>query len=572
MIPYWYLCDMRKLLLLLLISTSFVFSQENIATDYFGSPLDIPLILSGSFGELRGNHFHSGLDIKTQQREGYAVYATADGYISRINVQHYGYGKALYIQHPNTYSTVYAHLQRFSPEIEKYVKEHQYKKESFEIELFPSATAILVKKGELIGYSGNTGGSGGPHLHYEIRDSNSRPMNPLLFGVEIPDSKIPIVTGVYGYILSEDGQINQSQSPVKLRLIKQKDGNYKAENITAFGKIGFGISTYDQLDGAINKNGIYTINTEYNGSEKFEVRFDKFSFSETRYLNRFIDYSYWMTNKGKIQKLFRETNNPLSIITKDEQKGIIDIKDGLQSIFNIRVRDFKGNEILVSLPIDGKDLEIMDPRTNQKTDNHIIADQAYSITQGKYSVYIPANSLYEDTYLDIKNIGDTLKLHKDVIPIHKNISITADISNYTDSDKEKLYIGRVSFGKNPYYTSTKKNGNKLIATTRTFGEYVIAFDFLPPTISPVNFEDGKWISDQNLLKIKITDDLSGISSYRATINGKFILMEYEYKNNTLTYDFADNINTETENNLRLIVTDNVGNIATFDAKFFRKQS
>ena len=563
---------MRKILFLLLISTTIVFSQENLATDYFGKPLDIPLILSGSFGELRGNHFHSGLDIKTQQREGHAIYATADGHISRINVQHYGYGKALYVLHPNNYSTVYAHLQRFSPDIEKYVKEHQYKKENFEIELFPTSTTIPVKKGELIGYSGNTGGSGGPHLHYEIRDPAARPMNPLLFGVEIPDSKIPLVTAVFAYSLSEDSHINQSQNPVKLRLIKQKDGNYKAENITAFGKIGFGISTYDQFDGAINKNGVYTINTEHNGSEKFEVRFDKFSFSETRYLNRYIDYGYWMTNKSRVQKLFRETNNPLSIITKEDKNGIIDVKDDLQSIFNIRVRDYKGNEILVSLPIDGKNLEIMDSQNIEKTDNHIVADHAYSITQGKYSVYIPANSLYEDVYLDIQAIGDTLRLHKDVIPIHKNISITADISNYTDADKDKLYIGRVNFGKDPYYTSTKRTGNKLVATTRTFGEYVIGSDFNPPSIKPVNFEEGKWISDQKNLKIMISDDLSGISSYRATINGKFILMEYEYKNNTLTYDFADNINTETENNLRLIVTDNVGNSATFDAKFFRKQS
>ena len=214
----------------------------------------------------------------------------------------------------------------------------------------------------------------------------------------------------------------------------------------------------------------------------------------------------------------------------------------------------------------------MDSQNIEKTDNHIVADHAYSITQGKYSVYIPANSLYEDVYLDIQAIGDTLRLHKDVIPIHKNISITADISNYTDADKDKLYIGRVNFGKDPYYTSTKRTGNKLVATTRTFGEYVIGSDFTPPSIKPVNFEEGKWISDQKNLKIMISDDLSGISSYRATINGKFILMEYEYKNNTLTYDFADNINTETENNLRLIVTDNVGNSATFDAKFFRKQS
>ena len=572
MSAYCYLCHMRKILIILLIATGFAFGQENLASDYFGKPLEIPLILSGSFGELRANHFHSGLDIKTQQREGFPVYATADGYISRINVQNYGYGKALYILHPNNYSTVYAHLQKFSPEIEKYVKEHQYKKEVFEIELFPTATIIPVKKGTLIGFSGNTGGSGGPHLHYEIRDSASRPMNPLLFGVEIPDSKTPLVTGVFAYSLSADAHINQSQNPVKLRLIKQKDGNYKAENITAFGKIGFGISAYDQFDGAINKNGIYTINTELNGSEKFEVRFDKFSFNETRYLNRFIDYGYWMTNKSRIQKLYREINNPLSIITKEDQNGIVDVKDDLQSIFNITVRDFKGNKIVVSIPIDGKKQEIMDSKSIKKTDNHIVADHAYSISQGKYSVYIPANSLYEDEYLDIQVMGDTLRLHKDIIPIHKNISITADISNYTDSDKEKLYLGRVNFGKEPYYTSTKRTGDKLVATTRTFGEYIIASDFTPPRIIPVNFEEGKWISDQNNLQIKITDDLSGISSFRATINGKFILMEYEYKTNTLTYDFADNINTETENNLKLIVIDNVGNNATFEAKFFRKQS
>ena len=181
------------------------------------------MILSGSFGELRSNHFHSGLDIKTQQREGMPVYAPADGYVSRIKVSHYGYGKALYILHPNGYTTVYGHLRSYAGEIEKHVKETQYAKESFEIELFPDKNLLAVKKGDLIAYTGNTGGSGGPHLHYEIRDASQRPINPLHFGIDIPDSKAPLLMGVFAYTVDEDGHLNQSQNRTKLRLIKQKE-------------------------------------------------------------------------------------------------------------------------------------------------------------------------------------------------------------------------------------------------------------------------------------------------------------------------------------------------------------
>lgn len=529
------------------------------------------MVLSGNFGEMRANHFHSGIDIKTEQREGIPVYAPADGYVSRINVQHYGYGKALYILHPNGYTTVYGHLKSFAGDIEKYVKDTQYAKETFETELFPDKTLLPVKKGDLIAYTGNTGGSGGPHLHFEIRDSAQRPMNPLLFGIAIPDSKNPIVSALYAYPIDNDAHVNQGQNRTKLRLIKQKDGNYKAETVKAFGKIGFGITTFDQQDGASNKNGAYRIETRFNGTEKFEVLFNKFTFSETRYLNRYTDYNYYQTNKSMIQKLFRETNNPLSIITKEDDNGYITVQDSLQSIYTIEVNDFKGNKMYISVPIEGAKLEIIEPKTINKTEDYIYADHATSITKGKFSIYIPANSLYEDTYLDIKDEGDILKFHENVVPIHSNISITTDISSYNEADKDKLYIGRLNYKGLPYYTSTTRNGDKLTAKTRTFGSYTVASDTLPPEIKPLNFDEGKWISNQNFLQVKITDDLSGISSYRATINGKFILMEYDYKKDVLTYNFNDNINLESENNLKVIVIDNVGNSATFEAKFFRKQ-
>lgn len=556
---------------MLLFFGGYAFGQNDIPTDYFSNPLDINLVLSGNFGEMRANHFHSGLDLKTEQREGLPVYAPADGYVSRINVQHYGYGKALYILHPNGYTTVYGHLRSFAGDIEKYVKDTQYAKETFEVELFPDNTLLPVKKGDLIAYTGNTGGSGGPHLHFEIRDSAQRPMNPLLFGIEIPDSKEPIVSAIFAYPIGEDAHVNQSQNRTKLRLIKQRDGNYKTEDIKAFGKMGFGITTYDQQDGASNKNGTYRIETRFNGTKKFEVLFNKFSFSETRYLNRYTDYNYYETNKSMVQKLFRETNNPLSIITEEDENGYITVKDSLQSIYTVEVNDFKGNRMYITVPIEGAKLEILEQKKVEKTDDYIYADHATSITKGKWSIYIPANSLYEDTYLDIKDEGDVLKFHEDLIPIHSNISITADISTYNEADRDKLYIGRLNYRGLPYYNSTTRNGDKLTAKTRTFGSYTIASDTTPPTIKPVNFSEGKWISNQNFLKVKITDDLSGISSYRATINEKFILMEYDYKKDVLTYNFNDNVNLETENNLKVIVIDNVGNSATFEAKFFRKQ-
>ena len=562
---------MRKICLLLLFLGTLSFGQTNFPKDYFANPLKINLILSGTFGELRSNHFHSGLDMKTQQREGIPVHASADGFISRINVQNFGYGKALYIQHPNGYTTVYAHLQRFAGQIQDYVKENQYKKESYEIELFPDKSLIPVKKGDLIGYSGNTGGSGGPHLHFEIRDDSQRPMNPMLFGIDVPDAHPPIISSLFIYPIGEDSHINQSQARTKLRLIKQKDGSYKTEDFIAFGKIGFGISTHDQLDGASNKNGIYSINTSLNNRPKFEVRFNKFSFSETRYLNRYTDYEYFKKNKSQIQKLFRENNNPLSIIVAEDDNGYVNIKDSLDYSYTIKVKDFSGNESLIIAPIKGLKTEILFPRDTLKTNDHIFSDHAFSITKGKFEIYIPSNSLYDDVYLDIQAKGDTLKFHEDLIPIHKNITITADISNYKDEDKDGLFIGRLNPWGSIYYVNTERKGDKLIAKTRNFGDFAIVSDKSIPEIQPLNFSEGKWISDQNDIKIKITDALSGISSYRATINGKFILMEYEYKKDVLTYDFNDGINEETENNLRLIVIDNVGNSATFEAKFFRKQ-
>ena len=206
-------------------------SQMSYPEDYFRKPLDIPLILSGTFGELRSNHFHSGLDIKTQKRTGLNVFASAEGYVSRIKVSHWGYGKALYITHPNGYTTVYGHLKKFSPEIEEYVKKKQYEKESFAIQLFPKANELKVEKGEIVAFSGNSGSSGGPHLHYEIRDSEAKPINPMQFGINIADSKAPELRAGVVYSFGDTSHADQSNRLKELVLKKLPDGSLLANKI-----------------------------------------------------------------------------------------------------------------------------------------------------------------------------------------------------------------------------------------------------------------------------------------------------------------------------------------------------
>ena len=546
-------------------------AQTEIPKDYFSNPIDIPLVLSGTFGELRSNHFHSGLDIKTNHHQGLEVHAAASGYISRINIQHFGYGKALYIQHPNGYTTVYGHLQRLAPELEAYLKKRQYEKESYEIELFPEPGELKIEKGQLIAYSGNTGGSGGPHLHFEIRDANQRPMNPEMFGIKIQDNRPPLINSIFAYPLGEDAQVNNSARKQQLRLIPLKDGSYTTEKVEACGTIGFGISTVDQKDLAPNKNGVFKIEANLNGDPVFELNFQRFSFAESRRINQLIDYKYYSNHHSRVQKLFKEANNPLSLYGKVVSEGKLEIKDSLNYNYVIKVRDFAGNERVVRIPIQGHYSTNIEPAEDDTTDYFAQASQAFSAEDNGIDVYIPKNSLYEDTYLDIKFAGDTIHLDKDEIALQSSMTIGFDVSDYKPEEREKMFIARLGYNDKPIYSTTYKKGNRFTTRTRSFGDYTLARDDTPPSVRPVNFYDGQWISANETLQVKITDDLSGINSYRATVNGKFILMEYEYKDDTLTYKFEDGVVTDTENHLKVIVTDNVGNKTVYEATFFRKQ-
>lgn len=561
---------MKFILSLFLLVTLFTNAQNNYPQDYFGNPLEIPVILAGTFAELRSNHFHSGLDIKTQQRTGLRVLASADGFVSRIKVSHFGYGKALYISHPNGYTTVYAHLQNFAPNIEAYVKKLQYEKESYEIEVFPTPDVLPVTKESLIAYSGNTGGSGGPHLHFEIRDKQERPINPMLFGIDIKDTTNPIVDAIYAYPLDQNSFVNNSNKKQKLRLIPLKNGDYTTESIEAIGTIGFGIETFDRQDLAANSNGVYNIQSFVNGNRIFEIDLKSFSFDETQHINQLIDYKHYIEKKERIQKLFKK-NNPLTILNSDFNNGFLSVEDSTNSVYKIRIADYKNNESWVTINIKGSKNSIAEPKPIKTTPYLVKTDQTTTLKKESVTVDFYRDTFYEDFYIDFDVKNDTLLLHKDNIPAMKSFNISYDVSNYNNEDINKLYIARlVGYKNNPLYIFTKRNKNSLVASTKTLGKYALATDNSEPTISPINFKNNQWLSNYRFLKVKIDDRDSGISNFRATVNEKWILMEYDYKTKTLTYDFNDGVVTDTKNNLKVIVTDNVGNNSTFEALFYRK--
>lgn len=562
---------MRAWTILLLICLS-SHAQSDYPQDYFRTPLDIPVVLSGTFGELRSGHFHSGLDIKTQQREGLKVYAASHGYVSRIKISHFGYGKAIYITHPNGYTSVYGHLQKFSKRLEAYIKECQYDKESFEVEVFPNPSELLIDTDEVIAYSGNTGGSGGPHLHFEIRDNQERPINPMLFGVNTKDTRAPFVLKVFAYTKNDTSSVNGKSGRIPLRLIPRKNGSYDVEKIEAYGKVGFGVVSYDRQDYAPNKNGVSKIETFFNGNKYLDIDFKRFSFDESKHIKRLIDYNYFKTNKSRIQKLFIEENNPLSLYKESYDNGYIKVEDSTASVYRVRILDFQGNESWVNIPIKGKKTILAEEPYKVQIDRALLkANETTILNSGKVSVSFYSNTLYENKFVDFKVNCDTLFLHKDVIPLQKNFYINYDISHYKPEDRNKLYIARLyGYYKKPYYVGAKRKGDTLSAGSKIFGTYTLAMDTVAPKIKPVNFQDKQWLSKYRYLKVKIDDNLSGISKYRATVNGKWILMEYDYKTDMLVHDFNDNVITDTKNNLKIIVTDNVGNSSTFEATFYRK--
>ena len=553
-----------------LFTTVFSKAQNQYPQDYFNPPLKIPIVISGTFGELRSNHFHSGIDLKTQGKEGIPIYAPADGYVSRIKVKQYGFGKALYIDHPNGYTTVYAHLKKYSGDIESYVKRTQYEKQSYYTgNLFPGPDMFPVKKGDVIGYTGDTGSSGGPHLHYEIRDTATEHIiNPFLFGLKVADSRHPIIRGLYAFPLNDNSRINKTSKKTLIPFTKLSDGNYKASSTSANGLIGLGIDTYDQLDGANNKNGIYSLEMLVNGSRVYYHDVETFSFSESKYINLLIDYEHYSKHKRRIQKTHKDEASKLSMYKDLVNAGKITVNEGENYSVEIIAKDLANNESRIKIPIRG--IENNTLFIEQDTTAYKINKSEFnSFTQKNVTVAFPKNTFYKDCYLDFVVEDSIAKIHEPTIPLNKKYTLTFDTSHLDYDKKQQVYIANVTKDKS-YYVSTKKKENKVYTTTKSLGSYQLKFDTTKPKLSAYNFKNEQWVSSLKTLKVRISDTESGINDFNAFIDDEWVLMEYNHKRGILTYDFSDKTLVGSKHNFKLIVSDNVGNTSELNMIFYKK--
>ena len=562
-----------KIFIFLIFFCSPLFAQVDYPKDYFSPPLDIPMQLSGNFGELRPNHFHAGFDLKTLQKEGLKVYAVADGYISRIKISTFGNGKAIYITHPNGYTSVYGHLQIANGLIEDYIKKSHYALKSFEIELFPKSDELIVKKGQIIAFSGNTGGSEGPHLHFEIRDTKTEKIiNPMFFGFDkmIKDTKKPTISNVYVYPLDSKTTVNHSKRPLLLNLSLQKDGTYLSEKVVANGKIGFGINTFDYDDVSFNKNGVFKVQSFSNGKPTFGYQFDTYSFDEMRYVNALIDYSKYKKTQQRVQKLFMKNKYGLSIIQSDENNGVVTVLPNLSSVYRVEVSDFYGNKSTVSIPIQYDLLSTIIEKEPIVSNYFVKANKDSNFAKDNMSVFFPAGTFYEDFDMNFDVKNDTLYLHDDTVPAHTNFTISIEDNKYPEAQREKLFIGLIEANK-VTYNSTYRKENVFNTKVKMLGKYALVRDTIAPKITILKPIEGRWLSDQKTIQLTINDSLSGIKSYNGYLNGNWILFEYDNKTKKITHNFSDGIVAEGANDLKVVVIDNVGNSTIFETHFFRSQ-
>lgn len=540
----------------------------------YTNPLDINLILSGTFGELRTNHFHAGIDLKTKGVEGLNVYSIADGYISRVKVSSYGYGKVIYINHYDGNTSVYAHLKEFSQKIDSIIKIEQYKNKKFEIDYYLQKDVIKVQQKEIIGKSGNSGSSAGAHLHFEIRDSKTqKPINPLYFNFKIKDEIKPDIKKLKIY------NFNNTNKHQTFDIIKKEKNNYSInDTLCAEGDFGIGISTYDKSNYAYNKNGVYSIKLYVDEKLTFHFIADTLDFITTRFINAHIDYKEKIQNKIKFHRLFKLPNNKLKNYKTNINNGIISLND--TNVHNIKVHVEDYNQNLSEIKFKVKNSLRKNEKTNvlrEEIIQDIVLKKFYHNHKNvflfkNFKVVLPEYSLYEDivfkySILDsVKGVfGNIHRCHKKYTPVHKKYDLYIK-ENIPEKIKNKVYIAKREKENTFKYIGGSWDGLFLKTSTREFGDFCIVADSTGPIIKGVNIFPGKKINKQKNIKLTIEDTKSGIKKFEASVNNVWVLMDYDHKTKIVRYDF-NNIIKQGENKFVLRVTDNCNNLTTYKAVF-----
>lgn len=555
--------------------SDYSFAQTSLTWKLFSSPLDTAIVLAGTFGEIRSNHFHSGIDISTGGKEGMKVMAVSDGYVSRIKVSAVGFGKAIYITHPNGYVTVYGHLQRFSDALEKYVRAEQYRKESFEVEMFPGENEFAVKRGEVIAYSGNTGGSSGPHLHFEIRDGKTEePIEPLGSRLVLSDSFPPEIKSIAVYPIRNKGEVNSVCQKLIVPL-SYRDKIFSAalsQKIIVSGEIGFGIETVDRQIPQGARLGIKRIELLVDGKIIYDYSFDRFSFDESRYVNANIDFAESTLSGKTIIRCHRLPGTEFSMSFRNEFPGIMSFtKDGNHTGM-FRVYDFNNNISEAAFNFSSAAKKIYCPQA-ASTDSPFLVEYDKLLTYEESELKIYSDKLpvvYDNTYITITNRGQeknhfskTFVVGADTIPIHNAITLNIKANNLPQPLRDKALIVKIEKDESETSAGGTFANGFVTAKVRSFGNYAVAVDTVPPEIKATNLSSrGKDAVIK--FKIKISDDLSGIASYRATLNKKWFLMEYDAKTGLLTGEQKVS-KKKTTYNFKLVVTDKKGNRSSHSA-------
>lgn len=556
------------LFILLALSVSFISPHE----PQFRNPLDIPIRLSASFGDIRKDHFHTGIDIRTNEKTGYKVYAAAEGYVSRIKVSPYGYGRALYVTHPGGYMTVYGHLDRFTRAIDEYVRAKQYAEKKFEVEIFPGPEVFSFKQGEVIAFSGNSGGSSGPHLHFEIRDAHGEtfPLNPARF-LHLADSIPPAITGLYVYSLSSSAEIYPQA--IALSTNGKKKNPVTAETIVVRDHmIGLGVSAVDFMDNQKSDLGVYVLQAFMDDQLYFSMKLDRLSFENGRYVNAHVDYRILQQSKTTVRKLFRMNGDHNTVYEVVKDGGRITLRDTTKHSILIRAGDENGNfsELNFQIKYSGKVPVTESPRGFAAK---FLFDQPNSFHTDSMRLELPGHALYDNlnfiytsTVSGAENyLSPVHHLHNSLTPLHNAGELWLIPRYISDSLKKKAVIAYRNPKNRISALTIHWEGNFAVAKMRDFGDYFLMLDTLPPVVSVIGLQQNHLLT-RTAIHFLAADNLSGISSYNGYLDGTWILLEYNAKANQLICNL-DGALQKGNHSLRTVVTDKVNNSTSFTFNF-----
>ncbi|MCF8358509.1 MAG: M23 family metallopeptidase [Prolixibacteraceae bacterium] len=541
----------------------------------FVSPVNIPIVLNGNFGELRGGHFHAGIDIKTFSKKGLPVSVIEAGFVSRVAVSPGGYGKALYVNHPNGYTSVYAHLDAFTPEIEKWVRDAQYRHKSFKVNLFPQKEQFRLKKGERVGFSGNSGSSAGPHLHFEIRKTETEhPVNPLLLNYRITDTRKPVTENLFVYPLSDEGHVEGEFSKKRFNLVFY-DGAYRLKGkncIEGYGRLGFGVDAIDYLDGSWSKCGIYKLELIIDGETAFSFVLDELDYSTMRSMNSHIDYEAYKRNDIQVHKTFVEPGNKLAIYNNRRFARGYDFSDNKLHEVKIVMWDVSGNASEVIFNVQGKKR----PSPENEIKNTFRFDENNRFENDEVKLFIQQGALFSNIDFvydkepgNMNTFSPLYTIHNEYTPLNKPLSISLKATHVPKTLLPKALIARFDATDSTYSPAGGKHEDGWItARSLNFGVFCIVADTVPPAIKPLSIKRKTELIEKDRIRFRIKDDLSGIKSYTGSIDNEWVLFEYDPKNDMVTYRFDEILRKGKKHLLHFEVSDNKGNISDYNARFY----